>query len=97
MFDNGLSICFTKISNIDKHSKRPSRRWRQSLKFSTVISNFVKVEDIQLAGKKSKRRTGKLRTEKKQQKFNSINRLHEDIIDLKIFDRASDYAITGST
>ncbi len=36
----------TSIINVDKHSKRPSSRKRQSAKLTTLIFNFINVEDI---------------------------------------------------
>ena len=42
----GSNICPTLIINVDKKSRRPSRRQRQSTKLATLIFNLIKVEDI---------------------------------------------------
>jgi hypothetical protein len=51
-FDNVNEIFSTEIINVDKQSRRPSRRCRQSSKLSTAIFSVVRVEDLQpVAGK----------------------------------------------
>jgi hypothetical protein len=52
MFDNGNEMFSTWIISVDKQSRRPSRRKRQSSKLSTIIFNVVKVEDMQLVDDK---------------------------------------------
>jgi hypothetical protein len=43
---NGEEICDTLTINVDKQSRRPSRRKRQSVKVTTLIFNLIKVEDM---------------------------------------------------
>ncbi len=42
----GSKIDNTLIINVDKESRRPSSRKRQSIKVGTLIFTLVKVEDI---------------------------------------------------
>lgn len=82
MYSNSQDMHDTLIINVDKQSRRPSRR--QSVKFTTLIFNLIKVEDIQLVN-------GRIQTRiqyfvgNKSQKFKLINLLHKDMINLKIY------------
>jgi len=43
---SGSKTSLTLIINVDKESRRPSRRRRQSAKHATLIFNLIQVEDI---------------------------------------------------
>ena len=69
-----------------KHSKFPLRRNKHSLKVARLILNLVKVEDVKLVSAKRETRFQCFRSKNKSQKLKSINFLHKDKTNTKIFD-----------
>ncbi len=92
-----MSIGVSKISdtliiNVVKESRRPSSRKRKSYKDATLIFNLIKVDDIQPDGRIG---TGvrHLRVRNISQKFKTVNFLHKDKINSKIFDTVFDHSL----
>ena len=61
MYSNSQDMHDTLIINVDKQSRRPSRRQRQSSKVLTFIFNLVKLEDVQYVDRR-KTHIGKFRS-----------------------------------